>query len=74
MTSNDEWLFNSSAAEQVNVWFGAFQSIVREMSVENYNFYLDEMIAIRNRYITDLLSRRGQAPHLLTEEELRWKP
>lgn len=27
------WVFNSSAAEQVNRWFGAFQSIVREMPV-----------------------------------------
>lgn len=30
---NDEWIFNSSAAELTNVWFGAFQSIVREMPV-----------------------------------------
>lgn len=73
MTSEDEWLFNSSAAEQVNVWFGAFQSIVREMTVERYNFYLDEVIAIRNRYIASLLSARLHAPHLLTEPELRWK-
>jgi len=28
---NNEWIFNSSAAEQANRWFGAFQSIVREM-------------------------------------------
>lgn len=25
------WLFNSSAAEQANQWFGAFQPLVREM-------------------------------------------
>jgi hypothetical protein len=30
---NNKWIFNSSAAEQVNRWFGAFQSIVREMPV-----------------------------------------
>lgn len=28
---NNDWVFNSSAAEQANVWFGAFQAIVREM-------------------------------------------
>ena len=27
------WIFNSSIAEQVNVWFGAFQAMAREMSV-----------------------------------------
>jgi hypothetical protein len=30
---NNEWIFNSSAAEQANKWFGGFQSIVREMPV-----------------------------------------
>jgi hypothetical protein len=33
---NNEWVFNSSAAEQANVWFGGFQSIVREMPVAKY--------------------------------------
>ncbi|EPQ49828.1 hypothetical protein GLOTRDRAFT_51546, partial [Gloeophyllum trabeum ATCC 11539] len=30
---NGNWVFNTSIAEQTNVWFGAFQSIVREMEV-----------------------------------------
>jgi hypothetical protein len=30
---NDQWIFNSSAAELTNKWFGAFQPIVREMPV-----------------------------------------
>lgn len=32
-TAEGGWLFNSSAAEQVNVWFGRFQSKVKEMNV-----------------------------------------
>lgn len=32
-TLDGGWLFNSSAAEQVNVWFGKFQTKVREMNV-----------------------------------------
>lgn len=27
------WIFNSSVAEQVNVWYGRFQSKVKEMNV-----------------------------------------
>lgn len=27
------WVFNSSAAEQVNAWFGKFQAKVKEMNV-----------------------------------------
>lgn len=32
-TQPNGWRFNSSAAEQANVWFGAFHSIVREMPI-----------------------------------------
>lgn len=40
----DKWRFNSSAAEITNAWFGRFQSMVHEMRVERYSFFLDEMI------------------------------
>ncbi|KAJ7212741.1 hypothetical protein C8J57DRAFT_1604047 [Mycena rebaudengoi] len=43
-----KWVFNSSAAEQSNAWFGKFQNVVQEMRVLRYNFFLDEMIAIHN--------------------------
>jgi len=33
ISEDDKWIFNSSAAEQTNVWFGGYQSIVREMTV-----------------------------------------
>jgi hypothetical protein len=83
------WVFNSSAAEQANNWYGAFQSVVREMPVpryvlnhnpmsgnldENiirYNFFLDEMIAVRNQFLSGLLHRRGKRPHLRPVEILR---
>ena len=42
------WVFNSSATEQTNAWFGGFQTLVRDMRVERYNFFLDEMIMQRN--------------------------
>ncbi|KAI0684068.1 hypothetical protein C8T65DRAFT_594255, partial [Cerioporus squamosus] len=66
-----EWIFNSSAAEQANVWFGQFQSIVREMREENYNFFLDEMIAIHNEWQVGVLYRRGARPRLVPVEELQ---
>ena len=45
-----QWVFNSSAAEQANVWFGGFQAIVRDMWVERFNFFLDEMIMCHNTF------------------------
>ncbi|KAI0713063.1 hypothetical protein C8T65DRAFT_574185, partial [Cerioporus squamosus] len=66
----NQWLFNSSAAEQANVWFGKFLPVVREMSEMHYNFFLDEMILIRNEYTVSVLEKRGSHPRLVPLEEL----
>ncbi|KAF6740950.1 hypothetical protein DFP72DRAFT_836362 [Ephemerocybe angulata] len=42
------WFFNTSIAEQTNVWFGGYHSICREMTGVMFDFFLDEMILIRN--------------------------
>lgn len=57
-----EWRFNSSAAEQVNAWYGWFQAIVREMQVDRYNFFLNEMVKRRNRLVVEDLRRKGLQP------------
>jgi hypothetical protein len=57
-----EWRFNSSAAEQVNAWYGRFQAIVREMQVDRYNFFLNEMVRRRNRLVVEDLRRRDLKP------------
>ncbi len=67
----NEWIFNSSAAEQVNVWFGKFMSVVREMTEVHYNFFLDEMIMIYNSYREGVLAGRGLRPRLVPVEELQ---
>ena len=38
------WVFNSSIAEQTNVWFGRYiyHAMLREMGVVKFNFLLDE--------------------------------
>jgi hypothetical protein len=69
-TADGKWRFNSSAAEQANAWFGGFQSIVREMPVERYNFFLDEMIKRRNRTLIKDLQRRGKNPGSIPREVL----
>lgn len=38
------WYFNTSIAEQTNIWLGGYHAIVREMLPVKYNFFLDEMI------------------------------
>lgn len=66
----DKWRFNSSVAEITNAWFGGFQSIVREMRVDRYNFFLDEMIKRRNRTTVVDLTRRHACPYQIPRKDL----
>lgn len=70
MTEDGHWRFNSSAAEQTNSWFGGFLSILREMRVDRYNFFLDEMIRRRNVILLAELEAKGEAPYLIPREVL----
>ena len=69
-TENGTWRFNSSAAEQANVWAGKYSAMVREMEVERYNFFLDEMVKRRNRLTLKELEERGCQPYCIPRESL----
>jgi hypothetical protein len=69
-TEDGKWRFNSSAAEQANAWIGGFQSIAREMQVDRYNFFLDEMIKRRNRIMIEELRQRLKEPYSIPREDL----
>ena len=56
------WWFNTSIAEQTNVWLGGFHSICREMAVDMFDFFLDEMIMMRNRVTKAKLTSQGLNP------------
>ncbi|KAF8574907.1 hypothetical protein K439DRAFT_1371249, partial [Ramaria rubella] len=68
-TSNG-WIFNSSVAEQANMWFGKLASNVQEMLLAWYNIYLDKMIAICNHWIVSELQQKGKVPYIVPEEIL----
>ncbi|KAE9403482.1 hypothetical protein BT96DRAFT_1080003 [Gymnopus androsaceus JB14] len=54
---NGKWVFNSSVAEQNNVWLGGYLALVREMGFVKYNFFLDEMIRRKNEMILAKLAK-----------------
>lgn len=56
------WFFNSSVAEQTNVWLGGYHSILREMGADKYDFFLDEMIMRKNRLTRAKLEADGAVP------------
>ncbi|KAJ3990923.1 hypothetical protein F5050DRAFT_1582260, partial [Lentinula boryana] len=58
-----EWVFNSSAAEQSNVWIGGYQAILRDMLAHNFDFFLDELIKRRNKILVAKLRQEGKAPY-----------
>ncbi|KAI0037478.1 hypothetical protein FA95DRAFT_1551550 [Auriscalpium vulgare] len=59
------WVFNSSAAEQANVWLGGYLAIVREMLAYRFDFFLDEMIKLRNERLVARLEVQGKAPYIV---------
>lgn len=59
---NKGWYFNSSIAEQTNAWIGGYISICREMHIDRYNFFLDEMIMRRNRMTLIKLEKLRMQP------------
>ncbi|KAI0309790.1 hypothetical protein OF83DRAFT_1157459 [Amylostereum chailletii] len=59
------WHFNSSAAEQANVWIDGYLPIVREMLAYRFEFFLDEMIKRRNEILIAKLRADGQAPYIV---------
>ncbi|KAI0309415.1 hypothetical protein OF83DRAFT_1072073 [Amylostereum chailletii] len=67
---NGRWRFNSSAAEMTNSWFVGYQAIVREMRANRFDFFLDEMIKLRNRMIVDDLRSAGAHPFHLPRDYL----
>ncbi|KAF6763449.1 hypothetical protein DFP72DRAFT_801516, partial [Ephemerocybe angulata] len=69
-TEDGNWRFNSSAAEQSNVWFGGFQALVREMEATRYDFFLDEMVKLRNRILIRELEKKGKAPYSIPRADL----
>ncbi|KAG2032178.1 hypothetical protein BDR03DRAFT_936104 [Suillus americanus] len=60
--ASGNWLFNSSIAEQTNVWFGGYHSICHEMLMDRYVFFLDEMILQKNRLMKAKLHAEGRCP------------
>jgi len=62
LLEDGKWRFNTSICEQTNVWLGGYRAILRDMEVTRFNFYLDEMIKRRNRYVIQGLESRGRRP------------
>ncbi|KAF8219768.1 hypothetical protein L208DRAFT_1337863, partial [Tricholoma matsutake] len=61
LQNNDRlsWYFNSSIAEQTNLWFRGYHAICWEMGVDRFNFFLDKMIYRQNEDVWDKLVQQN---------------
>ncbi|POW07521.1 hypothetical protein PSHT_09902, partial [Puccinia striiformis] len=66
LKKDGSWIFNSSAAEIANIWYGGFASICRNMTAVQYNFFLDEMVRLHNIWLCAKLSQRPNVVHIGT--------
>ncbi|EGG05668.1 uncharacterized protein MELLADRAFT_87890 [Melampsora larici-populina 98AG31] len=58
------WIFNASAAELTNIWYGGFASMCRNMLSLIYNFFLEEMVYLRNKWLTNKLNKRAGVAYI----------
>ena len=59
---NGQWTFNTSVAEQTNAWLQGYHSMCQEMLPARFDFFLDEMIRLKNIEVISKLERRGKNP------------
>ena len=64
ISSSNSWFFNTSVAEQTNSWLGGYHSMCREMLPTKYDFFLDEMIRLRNIEVIKHLDHQGHHPRI----------
>lgn len=68
--SNGKWVFNSSVAEQTNTWIVGYHSMLCEIYRHNYEFFLDEMITLRNASVIVKLGAKNHRTMLKNSIEL----
>jgi hypothetical protein len=45
--------FNTQAYEQLNSWLGGFESILKGMTISNFNWFLHAMLFCHTKYVID---------------------
>jgi hypothetical protein len=52
--------FNTQACEQLNAWLGGFESILKHMTVGNFNWFLHTMLFYHTRFVLERQSRKAE--------------
>jgi len=52
--------FNTQACEQLNPWFGGFESIIKQMTTGNFNWYLHAMLFYHTMFVLKKQARKAE--------------
>jgi len=52
--------FNTQACEQLNSWLGGFESILKRMTIGNFNWFLHTMLFYHTRYVIEKQRRKQE--------------
>ena len=55
--------FNTQACEQLNAWLGGFQSILKKMTVGNFNWFLHTMLFYHTQMILEKQQEKSLRDH-----------
>jgi hypothetical protein len=52
--------FNTQACEQLNGWIGGFDSILKRMTVDNFNLFLCAILFYHTHYVLEKIKKREE--------------
>jgi len=55
--------FNTEACEQLNAWLGGFESILKRMTQQNFNWFLHTMLFYHSKYVLTKINKKQSATH-----------
>ncbi|KDR76048.1 hypothetical protein GALMADRAFT_225770 [Galerina marginata CBS 339.88] len=51
--------FNTNACEHLNSWLGGYDSILKRMTISNFNWYLNTMLFLHTKRVLEKAGRKG---------------
>ena len=52
--------FNTQACEQLNSWIGGFESILKRMTINNFNWFLHVMLFYHTKHVLDKIKEKEE--------------
>ena len=61
--------YNTQACEQLNSWLGGFESILKHMTVGNFNWFLHTILFYHTKYVIEKQRRKQAKPQKKDQDD-----